>query len=148
MLGNFTVSKTVGIVYGLLIVLILITIVTYFYLSKRPTADTQTATSNISAPAADKETLAEIATQSIQAQDEKTSNYEGLVDESLLKQPINNDPALIKDELHQLKDIQGQLSEQKDILSQQHQDADKLIELKEQQIADMEKQLQLQAQQK
>ncbi len=148
MLGNFTVSKTVGIVYGLLIVLILITIVTYFYLSKRPAADTQTAMSNISAPAADKETLAEIATQSIQAQDETTSNYEGLVDESLLKQPINNDPALIKDELQQLKDIQGQLGEQKDILSQQHQDADKLIELKEQQIADMEKQLQLQAQQK
>ena len=72
---------------------------------------------------------------------EQTSDFATLVDETLLEQPVAEDPSLLKDELVQLQDIQTQLNDQKSMLEQQHQDADKLLELKEKQLAALEKQL-------
>lgn len=68
-------------------------------------------------------------------------DFNQLIDEDLVKQPIPDDPALLKDELGQLNEIQSQLNEQKKLLEQQHQDADQLIELKEQQLKALEEQL-------
>ena len=73
---------------------------------------------------------------------ENSEEFAALVDDSLVEQPIAEDQALQKDEIAQLKEIQKQLGEQKDLLEQQHQDADKLLELKEQQLAELEAQLQ------
>lgn len=75
------------------------------------------------------------------SEEEQTEEFADLVDATLIEQPIADDPALVKDELVQLQDIQNQLNEQKTILNQQHQDADKLLELKEKQLAALEKQL-------
>ena len=72
---------------------------------------------------------------------EQTDDFASLVDESLITQPIESDSALLKDELAQLTEIQTQLNEQKKLLEQQQQDADKLLALKEQQLLALEKQL-------
>lgn len=73
--------------------------------------------------------------------EENTDTFATLIDDDLLTQPIPEDQALIKDELGQLKDIQQQLNEQKELLEQQHQDADQLLELKKQQLAELEREL-------
>lgn len=59
------------------------------------------------------------------------------VQANLLKQPLPRDPALVRDELAQLDAMQQQLTEQRKLLEQQHQDADQLIQLKEAQLADL-----------
>lgn len=64
-----------------------------------------------------------------------------VVSAELIQQPIATDAALIKDELAQLADISAQLEQQKQLLQQQHHDADLLIQLKQQQLADLEAQL-------
>lgn len=140
MLGNLKINKTIGILCALLIVLIFIAIFAYFYLNKHSEATPNpTEKSAAIQPSINDEELAKIAQET--TADKQSSEPEGLIDDSILTQPIAKDPALVKDELKQLEDIQNQLKEQKDILEQQHHDADQLIQLKEQQLADLEKQL-------
>ena len=92
------------------------------------------------APAPTTVTTVETDTQAT-TENVQTDDFAELVDETLLEHPIPEDQALVKDELIQLTDIDTQLNEQKTLLEQQHTDADELIKLKEQQIAELEKQL-------
>lgn len=64
-----------------------------------------------------------------------------LVAEDLLKAPVPENPALAKEEVAKLDDIQNQLNDQHTLLKQQHNDADELIKLKEEQIKILEAQL-------
>ena len=64
-----------------------------------------------------------------------------LVAEDLLKAPVPENPALAKEEVAKLDDIQNQLNDQRALLKQQHNDADELIKLKEEQIKILEAQL-------
>lgn len=64
-----------------------------------------------------------------------------LVTEDLLKAPVSENPALVKEEVAKLDDIQNQLNDQRALLKQQHSDADELIKLKEEQIKILEAQL-------
>lgn len=64
-----------------------------------------------------------------------------LVDDSLLKQPVASDPTLIEEELAKLNELEKQLMEQQANLEAQHQDAEKLIKLKEERIRLLEAQL-------
>ncbi|WP_347455516.1 hypothetical protein [Acinetobacter thermotolerans] len=64
-----------------------------------------------------------------------------LVKEEILKAPVPENPALAKEEVSRLEDIQAQLYEQKSTLAAQHKDADELIKLKEEQIKLLEAQL-------
>ncbi len=149
MLGNIKSNKTVWLIAGLLIcITVAVFMAIKFIAPKSATTPSreiapppiqqntkqQTATQQ---PLSD-EQLIEIAQASIDSEQEE---FAGLVDETLIKQPIPDDPALIKDELEQLKDIQSQLDEQKSTLEQQHKDADQLLELKEQQLKALEQQL-------
>lgn len=97
------------------------------------------ATSNQTNHAGEKNTTSTPA--SLPEPEKNTDIFAALIDDELLTQPIPEDQALIKDELGQLNDIQQQLNEQKELLEQQHQDADKLLELKEQQLAELEREL-------
>lgn len=99
---------------------------------KPPVAQTQPAASA---------SITDDELQEVIDQDEQTAEFANLVDDSLADQPIPTDVALVKDELVQLQDIDTQLNEQKAMLNQQHQDADELIKLKEEQLANLEKQL-------
>ena len=69
-----------------------------------------------------------------------TSDVE-LIDENVLNTAVSEEKTLAEDELASLKDIEHQLNEQKALLEQQHQNADQLIALKEEQIAALEAQL-------
>lgn len=64
-----------------------------------------------------------------------------LVQDDLIKAPVPENPALAKEEISRLEDIQSQLDEQKAMLDAQHKDADELIRLKEEQIKLLEAQL-------
>ena len=61
--------------------------------------------------------------------------------EDLLKAPVPENPALAKEEVAKLDDIQNQLYDQHTLLKQQHNDSDELIKLKEEQIKILEAQL-------
>ena len=63
-----------------------------------------------------------------------------LVTEDLLKAPVPENPALAKEEVAKLDDIQNQLYDQHTLLKQQHNDSDELIKLKEEQIKILEAQ--------
>ena len=64
-----------------------------------------------------------------------------LVTEDLLKAPVPENPALAKEEVAKLDDIQNQLYDQHTLLKQQHNDSDELIKLNEEQIKILEAQL-------
>ena len=64
-----------------------------------------------------------------------------LVTEDLLKAPVSENAALVKEEVAKLDDIQNQLYDQHTLLKQQHNDSDELIKLKEEQIKILEAQL-------
>ncbi|MHA3080561.1 hypothetical protein [Acinetobacter sp. ANC 5502] len=70
-----------------------------------------------------------------------TEQPKSLVNDETLKQPIPQNPALAKEEVSKLEDIQQQLKEQEATLKTQHTDADRIIELKQQQIKLLEQQL-------
>ncbi len=69
------------------------------------------------------------------------SSNTALVDEKIIEQAIPQNESLVKDELAKLKDIQTQLDQQTMSLNAQHQDADQLIKLKQEQIKLLEAQL-------
>ena len=126
-----------GIAGGILLVII-IGAIAVMYLMQEPAPKTpaKPAATPTQAAAPAPEPPAEAAPT-----EEEHTDFASLVDDTLLEQPLPEDAALVKDELVQLQDIDNQLNEQKTLLEQQHMDADKLLELKEQQLAALEKQL-------
>lgn len=70
-----------------------------------------------------------------------TQPTKNLVDDSVLKQPVPENPSLAKEEVSKLEDIQKQLKHQEATLKAQHSDADKLIRLKQEEIKLLEQQL-------
>lgn len=139
MLDALKSNKLLLIISGTLIAIVLIGFVAFYFLQspEEPVASAPPVIAQTETPVIE-EPIQEVTTQN---ESEQTDNYAPLVDESLLDQPIAEDSALLKDELVQLNDIQVQLNEQKAMIEQQHADADKLLELKEQQLAALEKQL-------
>ncbi|WP_111895269.1 hypothetical protein [Acinetobacter sp. MB5] len=74
---------------------------------------------------------------------QSTSNQapKQLVNSDVIKQPVPQNPSLAKEEVSKLEDIQKQLKQQESTLKAQHADADKLIQLKQEQIKLLEQQL-------
>lgn len=64
-----------------------------------------------------------------------------LVNDSILKDKVPENPSLAKEEIAKLDDIEKQLSAQQETLIAQQKDADQLIQLKEEQIKILEKQI-------
>lgn len=64
-----------------------------------------------------------------------------LIDEKVLKDPIPDTPVAAEEEVAKLDDLQQQLVDQESVLKEQHQSADDLIKLKEEQIKLLEQQL-------
>jgi len=95
------------------------------------TTETQTKLSNSTQPST--------KTADVSAASEPAPST--LVDDSILKTPVPDHPSLAKEEIAKLDDIQSQLKDQKSTLQAQHQDADTLIKLKEEQIKLLEAQL-------
>ena len=70
-----------------------------------------------------------------------TSAQQELINEKILKDDVPQNESLAKEEIARLDDIQKQLDEQAKTLNSQHNDADQLIKLKEEQIKLLEQQL-------
>ena len=64
-----------------------------------------------------------------------------LIDEKVLKDPIPDTPIAAEEEVAKLDDVHQQLVDQEGTLKQQHQGADDIIKLKEEQIKLLEEQL-------
>ena len=79
--------------------------------------------------------------QPIEQTTQTTPANTALVNESILKDKVPENSSLAKEEVAKLEDIQKQLDEQKSNLDSQHTDADKLIQLKEEQLKILEQQL-------
>lgn len=76
-----------------------------------------------------------------QSETQQAKQVPPLVDDQLLNEPVHPAPALAKEEIAKLDDIQDQLKQQQALLQEQHASADKLIQLKEEQIKLLEAQL-------
>ena len=120
-----------GIIGGMVVIIVLFFAYQWFMnSSSEVTTESESINSTVSTPVKPSEP--------VRTMDEKTIQ---LVDESILKTATPNDPALAKEEVAKLEDIQTQLHDQENILKAQHNDADQLITLKEEQIKLIEAQL-------
>lgn len=120
-----------GIIGGMVVIIVLFFAYQWFMnSSSEVTTEPESINSSVSTPVKPSEPVLTL--------DEKTIQ---LVDESILKTATPNDPALAKEEVAKLEDIQTQLHDQENILKAQHNDADQLITLKEEQIKLIEAQL-------
>ncbi|MEG1272402.1 MAG: hypothetical protein RSD50_04265 [Acinetobacter sp.] len=120
-----------GIIGGMVAIIVLFFAYQWFMnSSSEVTTESESINSTVSTPVKPSEP--------VRTMDEKTIQ---LVDESILKTATPNDPALAKEEVAKLEDIQTQLHDQENILKAQHNDADQLITLKEEQIKLIEAQL-------
>lgn len=116
----------------------------YFWLASDP-IDTNTDQKTTTQPALSQTepTTTEIETDSSK---KIISADPVLVDDTLLTNQIPENPTLAKEEIARLDDIQKQLNQQNETLKGQHQDADQLIQLKEEQIKLLEQELAAQQQ--
>ena len=120
-----------GIIGGMVVIIVLFFAYQWFMnSSSEVTTESESINSTVSKPVKPSEPVLTL--------DEKTIQ---LVDESILKTATPNDPALAKEEVAKLEDIQTQLHDQENILKAQHNDIDQLITLKEEQIKLIEAQL-------
>lgn len=122
------------LLWGIVGALVIISIGIFFYFnSKEPIIEKNTkAQQHIEQPP---------LAQPLASEPPPSPQNEKLVSDSLVNQPISTNQTLAHEELDKLKDIEAQLLEQEQNLNAQHQDADQLIKLKEQQIELLSKQL-------
>lgn len=125
-----------GIVSGLIVVIIAVWIIIQFFLTQNETVPTHQG-DLINAPAP--QTISEKAAKPEETDALGSDN--ALVDASIMTEEVTSDATLAKEEIARLEDIQLQLDEQEKSLKQQHNTADELIKLKEEQIKLLEAQL-------
>lgn len=126
----------IGIIGALSAVAILV--VVYQWLNHVPAATTEQEQTGITRPAAPP--VAEPIQESAGRQNESAAP-QVLVTEDMMNTAVPTTPALAKEEVAKLEDLQAQLNDQKATLEAQHDDADQLIQLKEEQIKLLEAQL-------
>lgn len=115
-----------------------ILVVVYQWLNYVPAATTEQEQTVITRPAAPP--VAEPLQESAGSQNESAAP-QVLVTEDMMNTAVPTTPALAKEEVAKLEDLQAQLNDQKAVLEAQHDDADQLIQLKEEQIKLLEAQL-------
>ena len=129
-------SKLLWIILGAILVVVLLGTLGFWLMNaeSKPATTTKPA-----AAAAQPASTVVAAPMAVPASNAGTGQV--LVNEDLLKEEVPQNAALAKEEIARLEDIQKQLQDQEANLKAQHQDADQLIKLKEEQILLLEKQL-------
>ena len=125
------------IIGGISIVVLLFLAAQWFFAEKQNPQQQFTTPQKVEAHAVEKHEQAHATTDTAASEPAPTT----LIDESILKTPVPDHPSLAKEEVAKLDDIQVQLKDQQKTLQAQHQDADTLIKLKEEQIKLLEAQL-------
>lgn len=119
----------------------------FMYLQHETTQQEQTTTTNKSAPTSPQPLPAESLESAIhqvevsQPNTDDLADSKALVESTIIEEKVPENPTLAKEEIAKLDDIHDQLLTQQEMLQTQHQDADQLIELKEEQIKLLEEQL-------
>ena len=72
--------------------------------------------------------------------DESQVPGNSIIDTNLLTAPVPQDATVAQEEISRLQDQQAQLAERKTSLQEQLNDSDKLVELKEKYLADLQAQ--------
>ena len=125
---------------GLVIILSLIAAFLWFSTTNSETPSAQPAVTAVQPQAATPPPVAQ-PLDTATASAPITSAQQELINEKILKDDVPQNESLAKEEIARLDDIQKQLDEQAKTLNSQHNDADQLIKLKEEQIKLLEQQL-------
>ncbi|MBJ9986188.1 hypothetical protein IAE19_12175 [Acinetobacter sp. S40] len=133
-------SRLLWIIIGGISILVLLFFAAQWFFAESQTKSVQTTTQAVEAqtPVSKPETKPAFPADS-SAESEPAPH--ALIDESILKTPVPDQASLAKEEVAKLDDIQAQLKEQQSTLKAQHQDADTLIKLKQEQVKLLEAQL-------
>ncbi|NHB57999.1 hypothetical protein G9F32_08170 [Acinetobacter sp. 194] len=134
-------SKLMWIIAGALVVIVALG-VAYMWLNTKNTQDQDKELEQLvnTTPKPKPKVKAPPVAESVQAASEAVDEH-ALVKEDILREQVPQNASLAKEELARLEDIQKQLNDQDESLKGQHQDADKLIQLKEEQIKLLEQQM-------
>lgn len=138
-------SKLIWIIAGVCMALISLSTL-YFWMTSRSDVIEQSSKTPSSTQMAPKQPSAraqnnqQVVDHAVVSEPTQTT----IVDHHILKDQVPKNASLAKEELAKLDDIQHQLSQQKENLASQHIDADRLIQLKEEQIKLLEQQLETQ----
>lgn len=98
--------------------------------------DTQKSTTDI-----DRNNEAPLAPSTNETSQNQQPAGNSIIDTNLLTAPVPQDATLAREEISRLQDQQAQLIERKALQEQQLKDSDKLVELKEKYLADLQAQL-------
>jgi len=133
-------SKLLWMIIGGISVVVVLFFAVQWFLAPKDQQPTSAAPSH---PATTKTepTKVEATATETSASSEVTPAPTQLVEESIVKAPLPANDSLAKEEIAKLDDIHQQLQDQQHALKQQHQDADTLLKLKEEQIQLLEAQL-------
>ena len=130
-------SKLIWLIGGGLIIIVALG-AAYFWLSSNSEPEVQ----QVAIPAPKPKVEAPPVVEPVMEQPASEAVDENaLVKEDILKEQVPENASLAKEEIARLDDIQKQLNEQENSLKGQHVDADKLIQLKEEQIKLIEQQI-------
>ncbi|QER38566.1 hypothetical protein F2A31_02125 [Acinetobacter suaedae] len=138
-------SKLLWMIIGGISIIVLILFSVQWLLSNQPIIAERVVTQveTTSTSSVHKETYSSTNIDTVPNEDQTAPIL--LIEESILQTAVPQNESLAKEEIAKLDDIQLQLQDQKQELQAQHNDADSLIKLKEEQIKLLEAQL-LQAQ--
>lgn len=98
--------------------------------------DTQKSTTDI-----DRNNEAPLAPSTNETSQNQQPVGNSIIDTNLLTAPVPQDATVAREEISRLQDQQAQLTERKALQEQQLKDSDKLVELKEKYLADLQAQL-------
>ncbi|QIO06959.1 hypothetical protein [Acinetobacter shaoyimingii] len=134
-------SKLMWVIVGALVVIVALG-AAYMWLNTKNTQDQDKELEQLvnTTPKPKPKVKAPPVAESVQAASEAVDEH-ALVNEDILREQVPQNASLAKEELARLEDIQKQLNDQDESLKGQHQDADKLIQLKEEQIKLLEQQM-------
>ncbi|MCU4413892.1 hypothetical protein KTH71_07530 [Acinetobacter sp. WU_MDCI_Axc73] len=134
-------SRLLWMIIGGVSIIVLLFLAAQWFFAEHQTESkkTQTPTIGKQETRLSNSTQASTETDKVSAASEPAPST--LIDDSILKTPVPDHLSLAKEEIAKLDDIQEQLKDQQSSLQAQHQDADTLIKLKEEQIKLLETQL-------
>ncbi|MPW45918.1 hypothetical protein [Acinetobacter guerrae] len=133
-------SRLLWLIIGGISIIVLLFLAAQWFFAENKNTTVQTKSQPVQAPSEPhKQEPTQNSVPNESATSEPSSNT--LIDETILKTPVPNNPSLAKEEVAKLDDIQVQLKDQQTTLKAQHQDADTLIKLKEEQIKLLEAQI-------
>ncbi|MFO1354453.1 MAG: hypothetical protein U1E88_09155 [Acinetobacter sp.] len=135
-------SKLLWMIIGGISVVVVLFLAIQWFLSQKEQQSTSTPTQPGTAkPVATVKQQAAVTSESTAASSEVTETIQ-LVEESIIKDPLQQMTSLAKEEIAKLDDIfHQQLKDQQQELKQQHDDVDALLKLKEEQVKLLEAQI-------